>query len=91
MDQRRLQKAAPNDPTQVKPADQNKAPERSGVRRQGRLGLAVLTIMGHGGCHGQTVVAATAMVAIPPPATLIPSPLFDFPRDFSSVFAIVLP
>ena len=79
MDQRRLQKAAPNDPTQVKPADQNKAPERSGVRRQGRLGLAVLTIMGHGGCHGQTVVAATAMVAIPPPGYFDSFAAFRFP------------
>ena len=75
------------------PADQHRGEtHRTGQNRaptaSGHHGWTVVTTTGHGGSHGQAVVAATAVMAFPLPELLrFFLRRFDFPHDYCLVAA----
>ena len=85
---------AQNTPRMAKPAAQGKAPnktktqrtgEKPGSHHSGHHGQPVVDTTGRGGCHGQAVVAATAMVAGGSPGCPFP---FRVPLRLPAVLAI---
>ena len=57
------------------------------VPASGHHGLTVVTTTARGGSHGQPVVAATAVVAVPLPVRFGFSAAFRIPRHYASVAA----